>query len=105
MIKVEDQAGLEAAIAAHPRTIVLLHASWCPFCRRFKKAFDRVVAEQSAFTPVEVLLDDERNPLWARHGIEVVPTLLVFEQGRLVRRCDGGLGVGLTEADLRAALG
>jgi thioredoxin 1 len=83
------------------RTVVLFHASWCPFCRRFRPAFQDLAAQAQGLAAAEVLLDDERNPLWAEHRINVVPTVVVFDDGKPVHRLDGFAGVGLTEEDLR----
>jgi len=98
MQRVTDEAGLEKAIAGR-RTVALFHASWCPFCRDFRPVFERMTRGGER-TPVDVLVDDEANPLWERYGIETVPSVLFFDDGRLVRRLDGRPGAGLTKADL-----
>ena len=47
-----------------------------------------------------VHVDDMDDPLWDVYSIDVVPTLAVFESGRLVFKVDGILGVGLGEKDI-----
>lgn len=84
--------------------MVLFHATWCPYCRAFNPTFDRL-AEQSAYLAAgEYLLDDYDDPFWARFRIDVVPSVLFFSQGKLVRRLDGRAGEGLTEADLERGI-
>ena len=104
MKKVSTQAELKSALAGR-RAVVLFHATWCPFCRSFRPAFDRLTSAVGAFTPVEVLLDDEDNPLWDELHIEAVPTVVFYDAGKAVRRLDAELGAGLDPSDLEAALG
>ena len=103
MRTVMDASDLDPALKGR-RAVVLFHATWCPFCRRFKPTFDEVASGQRAWEPMEVLLEEDENPLWERFGIEVVPTVLFFDDGKLVRRIDGEAGVGLEASDLRPAL-
>lgn len=104
MKRVTDEAGLDAAIEGPNRVAVLFHATWCPFCRKFRPVFERLVDEKTGFEPVEAVIDDEENPLWARFGLDVVPAVVLFDAGRQIGRVDGALGVGLTERDLRRVL-
>jgi hypothetical protein len=53
---------------------------------------------------VEVILDDEADPLWALYRIEIVPTVILFEHGEVTRRLDGRPGIGLSPRELEAAL-
>ena len=103
MKRVEDQKALAAAVAGK-KAVVLFHATWCPFCRAFLPVFEKAM-RAGKHEAVEAVLDDEENPLWAEHGINLVPTVLFFDKGKVVRRLDGKPGAGLTEADLEQALG
>jgi thiol-disulfide isomerase/thioredoxin len=102
--RVTDPAGLAAAVE-RGKTAVLLHATWCPFCRAFRPVFARTVAEAGGgWTPVEAILDEDANPLWSACAVEVVPTVLLYEDGRPAGRLDGRAGVGITAGELAAAL-
>lgn len=103
MQRLTDPSGLDPAIQGKS-AMVLFHSSWCPFCRRFKPVFDAVTADQRGWETLEVMLEEDENPLWERFGIEIVPTVLFFRDGHVVRRVDGRPGLGLRESDLRAAL-
>ena len=92
------------AAVAGKKAVVLVHATWCPFCTRFKPVFGRAAAELKGWDALECIIDDEANPVWARYHVDAVPTLLFFEDGVVTRRLDSALGVGLTESDLRQAL-
>ncbi len=103
MTKVTDRAALAAAVNG-ARTAVLFHATWCPYCRSYRPIFERVIGG-SGWAAVEAVVDDEDNPLWEDYALDVVPTVVFFEDGKPVGRLDGKRGVGLTEKQLADALG
>lgn len=82
------------------RWAVAFLAEWCPFCRAFGPAF----AELNGGTaPAHLAVGDvtsEESPLWDTFALEVVPTVLVFEDGGEVARFDGRSGEGLGPRDL-----
>ena len=55
-------------------------------------------------TAVGVCLDSEAKPLWVTYRIEVVPSVLFFGDGRVVRRLDGEPLVGVRVHDREEAL-
>jgi thiol-disulfide isomerase/thioredoxin len=92
-----DRHDLEEKVKLDKRVLVLFCASWCPFCQEFFSIFDRT-AEKHAFEKVlRVYIDDEDNSLWEDYSIESVPTLVLFELGKLTSRLDARLGFGLSE--------
>jgi len=86
------------------KAVVLFHASWCGFCRRFRPVFAAVAGAAQGWEAAELALEEEDDPLWDTHDVEVVPTVLAFADGRPVGRLDGRPGVGLSEVELRALL-
>jgi thioredoxin 1 len=76
-------------------------ADWCPYCRAFVPALESL-AGGGAFEVAVGDVTDEESPLWERFSIDVVPTVVVFRDGRPAFRRDGRLGIGLTGDDLRA---
>lgn len=103
MIKVHDTRSLVAAIDGK-RAVVLFHATWCPYCRSFAPIFAEAGASATDWVPVEAVVDDDDNPLWEEYGLDVVPTLILFEGGRPARRADAHHGIGLTRSDLARIL-
>ena len=102
MKRVEKTKELVAAVAKK-KSVVLFHATWCPFCRAFLPAFEEAT-KGSKLEVSEAVVDDEDNPLWTEHAIELVPTVIFFENGKPVKRLDGRMGVGLTREEIVAAL-
>ncbi len=81
------------------RIVVCAAARWCPFCRAFRPRFEAREGTQP-FALGWADLSEMENPLWELWRIEVVPTLLAFDDGRPVGRIDGRPLAGLDEDDL-----
>jgi thioredoxin 1 len=96
------EADFVAALAGR-KVVVLFHATWCPFCRAFVPVFRRLAAD-AGYAPLEVVLDEEDDPLWQRFRLDLVPTVVFFDDGAVTRRLDGTAGVGIDERSLRGAL-
>lgn len=75
---------------------VLFLASWCPFCTRFYPAF-QAAADKNGIAWASLDISDDDNPLWEVFSIGVVPTIIIFKEGKAVFRKDGGLGRGLSQ--------
>lgn len=96
-------SGELAAKTAKGSVLALFYASWCPFCRAFLPVFESY--EGKAKLPLlKLQVDEEESPLWDEYSVEVVPTLLLFRDGKLAARADAKPHVGLKEDDLRAML-
>ena len=103
-MSIVTSAGALSTATATGRVAVLFHATACPFCRTFAPEFRRIVSEHNDVREVEALMEFDDNPLWERFAIDVVPTVLFFEDGMLSSRLDGRISVGLTPTDLSEAL-
>jgi len=88
----------EYMLKSKSRVFVLLYASWCPFSQRFLPIFEKF-AQDKTRTCVSVVVDDKAG-LRQEFSIDVVPTVLFFEKGKLTRRLDGVAGEGLTQQQL-----
>ena len=62
--------------------------SWCGPCRMLSPVVDEV-AEERTDVKVGKVNVDEQPDLAAQFGVMSIPTLLVFEQGKLVRQAVG----------------
>ena len=63
-------------------------ASWCGPCRMLSPVVDEV-AEERTDVKVGKVNVDEQPELAGQFGMMSIPTLLVFEQGKLVRQAVG----------------
>ena len=63
-------------------------ASWCGPCRMLSPIVDEV-AEERGDVKVGMVNVDEQPELAGEFGVMSIPTLLVFEQGQLVRQAVG----------------
>ena len=63
-------------------------ASWCGPCRLLSPVVDEV-AEERTDVKVGKVNVDEQPELAGQFGVMSIPTLLVFEQGKLVRQAVG----------------
>ena len=86
---------LEDFLKTRKRAVVLFYASWCPFSPAFLPIYDRY-SEKHPQTFLRVMIDD-REELMERFSVEVIPAVIFFENGRIIKRCDGEAGIGLTE--------
>ena len=89
---------LEDFLKTKKQAFVLFYASWCGFFRAFLPIYDRYF-EKEPETYLRVMIDD-REELMDRYSVEIVPTVIVFENGRIKTRCDGEAGIGLNEKQL-----
>lgn len=88
----------EAARSPEGR-LVLFYSAWCPFCTSFLPVYDKAAAAAPA--RFARLRTDDLEELEDRFGVEVVPTVLFFRNGKLEKRLDGLLGRGLNADQLR----
>lgn len=94
---INNEHDLDEILKTEQSVIILLYAIWCPFCIRFLSVFKKY-AEGKAES--FILVQDDQEILADKYSVEVVPTVLFFEDGVIAKRLDGILGVGLTERQL-----
>lgn len=85
------------------KTIVLFYATWCPYCANFKPTFESARIETAS--KMGSIIDEDENPLWDRFNIQAVPTMIVFQNGKIVSRRDAKKHIGLTKSDMDSIVG
>jgi thioredoxin 1 len=98
MSKVDVKYSLEDILMSKDNVFVLFYASWCPFSQMFLPAFDRFSQDRTRKC-ARIVIDDKAS-LCEKYSVDVVPTVLLFEKGKVKKRLDGVLGEGLTEKNL-----
>ncbi|HDS05608.1 MAG TPA: thioredoxin [Deltaproteobacteria bacterium] len=96
-IFISSEEGLKNILKTGDRIIALVYASWCPFCRNFLPVFEKYVSGEG-FDFVRV--QDDQESIGDKYSVDIFPTVLYFEKGKVAKRLDGEPGVGLSEKQL-----
>ena len=80
LIDVHDD--LDDIVKSKDKVFVLFYASWCPFSARFLPIFERY-AQGNVQNCLCIRIDDKAN-LMEKYSVEVVPTELLFENGKFL---------------------
>lgn len=96
-IPIVNESNFDEMLKTGNRVIVLIYASWCPFCMSFLPIFSRYSREMTDYC---FMVRDDQEIIADKYGVDVVPTVLFFENGVVAKRLDGILGVGLHEKKL-----
>lgn len=96
-IPIINEVSFDEVLKAGDRFIALIYASWCPFFVRFLPVFVRITQE---LTNRCFMVRDDQEMIADKYKVNVIPTVLFFENGVVSKRLDGILGVGLHEKQL-----
>ncbi|HEX5457456.1 MAG TPA: thioredoxin family protein [Candidatus Nitrosotalea sp.] len=88
----------DKVLGNNKKTVVLFYATWCPYCSNFKPTFESAKIETA--NKLASIIDEDENPLWDRFNIQAVPTMIVFQDGKIISRRDARKHVGLTKSDM-----
>lgn len=59
-------------------------APWCGYCRRIGPVYERIAEEYGDSVEVTKINVDEEGPLADQEQVEVIPTLILYRNGRAV---------------------
>ena len=79
------------ALQAAGLVLVDFWAAWCPPCRRLAPTLDALAAAYEGQVTVLKVNVDESPEVSLRYGIQSIPTLILFRDGRVVDRRLGAL--------------
>jgi thioredoxin 1 len=97
--KIDVEFDLEEALKSKSRVFVLFYASWCPFSRRFLPVFEKY-SETEPQNCMQIKIDNKPK-LTEKYSVLIVPTVLVFDQGKVTERLEGEAGAGLNEKHVK----
>lgn len=78
-----------AAVDAAPLAMVDFWASWCGPCKMLSPVIEAIAEQYDGKVLVGKVNVDEEPALAAQFGVMSIPTLLVFQNGRLVNQAVG----------------
>ena len=100
MVKTNEspEQDIEEILKSKQKVYALFYASWCPHSQRFLPIFK----EYAKSNPDECLtvMIDFKEDLCEKYSINYYPTVLLFKNGKLLKRLDATPGLGLTKAQL-----
>jgi thioredoxin 1 len=95
---ITSEAELGKKLSECPQTFVLFYASWCSYSQEFLPIFEKhAKGKDRNYCRV---VTDETPECEDKYAIDVVPTVIYFENGRVAKRLDGVRGSGLDEKQL-----
>ena len=90
-VEVTDQTFTQEVLQ-HPGPVLLdCWAPWCGPCRSVAPVLDQLAREYAGRVKIAKLNTDQNQRIAAQYSIQSIPTLLLFQGGRLVDRQVGAL--------------
>lgn len=83
MMKI-DEINFAEVIGGGQPVLVEFGAPWCVYCRRIEPALKKVAEQYDGKLAVGTVDIDVSPKLAEEYGIELVPTLVLFENGQVV---------------------
>lgn len=78
----------QEVLEAKGKVLVDFFATWCGPCRMLSPIIDQLADEVEDVKVCKVDID-KAEALAAEYGVEVVPTLIVFENGQVIKSASG----------------
>lgn len=97
---IEDPKTFYEYLSGSKKTAVLFELDGCPYCLKFKPMFESFAAKNDkGYEFLNVILGYDSH-LWDELDLEAVPSIIIYENGKVKKRIDCKPGIGLNEKDL-----
>lgn len=84
MLELTNENFEKQALEAGRPVLVEFWAPWCGYCRRISPAYEKVADQYQDKLLIAQVNTDEEPQLAGNYQIEVIPTLLLFQNGQPV---------------------
>lgn len=78
----------EEVLNYNGKVLVDFFATWCGPCQMLTPVLEKFDEEENEIKIVKVNIDEETK-LAIENGVQVVPTLILYDNGKLVKRLEG----------------
>lgn len=93
-------ANIEETIKNNPALVVDCWAPWCGPCRMMSPVIDELAKDYQGEITFGKMNTDENQETAGKYGIQSIPTLLIFKDGKLADRKVGALPKKVLEGEL-----
>ncbi len=90
-IKVTDEEFDEKILNSDLPVVVDFWAPWCGPCKAVAPILDKLAEDYSDKVVIAKVNTDEDNQYAAQYGVQGIPTMIFFHEGKLVHRQVGAL--------------
>lgn len=105
MVKMNTEQFRQYTTQCNQPVLVEFWAPWCVYCRRLAPALEKVADQYSDGLVVGQINIDEESALANEEQIEVIPTLVVYQNGKPVGSVVAPESKAKIEEFLQASLG
>ena len=88
VIKVTTDTFDNEALKGEGKVLVDFYADWCGPCKMVAPIVEEISNESAAYKVCKLNVDDAPD-IAARYGVMSIPTLIVFEKGKVVNKMVG----------------
>ena len=89
MLKHIDSNEFEKEVLENKKAVLVdFYASWCPPCKMLAPVLEKISTSRADFDIIKVNIDENQD-LAMEYKIEVVPTMVVFKDGKPVNKLVG----------------
>ena len=90
-IKVTDEEFDEKILNSDLPVVVDFWAPWCGPCKAVAPILDKLAEDYSGKVVIAKVNTDEENQYAAQYGVQGIPTMIFFHEGKLAHRQVGAL--------------
>ena len=89
MLKHVNEENFESEVLNSKTPILVdFFATWCGPCRMLEPVLEKISNSRAGFDIAKIDIDGARD-LALKYGIEVVPTMIIFKDGKPLNRMEG----------------